>query len=194
MRELAGLLGACQAPSAEALLVELLRSTDPSLSWYHDLVAAVAAYRSATATAALFEVLDAALSPATNAAAGRAGDVLVQELGQLGREDPNVLSLLHARVREAVDADPCCRSKPIGSRPDARVMSCATRSALAQCRWYPRGPWFSPQVGRYPRDSRLVQSSWLGDAAESIAGPPPLSVTNPDAVATVGLLLIQVTV
>lgn len=103
MRELAGLLGACQAPPAEALLVDLLRGTDPRVWWYHELVAAVGAYRTATATAALLEVLDAALSPATNAAAGRAWDVLVQEFGHLGREDPNVLSLLHARVRGALD-------------------------------------------------------------------------------------------
>ncbi len=103
MRELAGLLGACQAPPAEALLVDLLRGTDPSVWWYHELVAAVGAYRTATATAALLEVLDAALSPATNAAPARGWDALVQEFGQLGREDPKVLSLLHGRARGAVD-------------------------------------------------------------------------------------------
>lgn len=103
VHDVMALLAACQAHSAEALLLELLRTTGPNVWWYHELVAAVGAYRSGAVTTALLEVLDKTSHPGTSRIPHETRDALARALGRLAREDATVLPMLQARACEATD-------------------------------------------------------------------------------------------
>jgi hypothetical protein len=97
-------MAACQSSSAEALLLEMLRTTSPQALWYPELVRAVGAYRSPAAFAALLEALLAAGRTGGHRATFESRDALVRVLGLAARENPGVLASLHARARESTDS------------------------------------------------------------------------------------------